>query len=325
MTRTSLTDRYVWTVTRQLSPQTGPDVARELRGTIEETVEARVAEGEDPETAERETILGLGDPDVLAREYGGRPNHLIGPAYFPAWVRLVKLLLAVVVPLAVLGAVLAQAFATDAGPGAILGEASSIAFQVTVHLTFWTAVVFALVERYGSAPDRGQVVDTWSPDELADPADRARRASAAEMVTEVIFTVVLIALVVWQLRGAGEGSVQVLNPDLGIGWGALVVGPLALDVLVTVAAWARGGWSVPLAAAGIVSAVVPGSVLVWLLLTERLLTDLPRELDATFGWGTDWSISLPAVAVGIAVISGWEAVTAVRRLRDARRPGRTRH
>ena len=237
MSRTSLTERYVWTVTRQLPPETGPDVGRELRGAIEESVEARVAAGEDPEAAERETILGLGDPDVLAREYGGRD----------------------------------------------------------------------------------EVVDTWSPEELADPAERARRVSVTEMIAEVVLTVVLIALVVWQLRGVGEGSVQVLDPGLGLGWGALIVGPLALDVLVTVAAWARGGWSLPLAAAGLVSAVVSGVVLVWLLLAGRLLTDLPQELDATFGWGTGWSVPVPAVAVGIALVCGWEAVTALRRMRDARR------
>ena len=48
MSGTSLTDRYVWTVTRQLPPETGPDIARELRGTIEETVEGRIAAGEEP-------------------------------------------------------------------------------------------------------------------------------------------------------------------------------------------------------------------------------------------------------------------------------------
>ena len=57
----------------------------------------------------------------------------------------------------------------------------------------------------------------------------------------------------------------------------------------------------------------------WLLLTEQLLTDLPRELEATFGWDAGWSISIPAVAVGIVVITGWEALTAVRRMRDTGR------
>ena len=90
-----------------------------------------------------------------------------------------------------------------------------------------------------------------------------------------------------------------------------------VDVLVTVAAWARGGWSAPLAAVSLVSAVVSGVVLVWLLLTDRLLTDLPAQFHETFGWSEDWSVLLPAVAVGIVVICGWEAVTALRRMRDS--------
>ena len=60
-------------------------------------------------------------------------------------------------------------------------------------------------------------------------------------------------------------------------------------------------------------------MLVWLLLSDRLLTDLPAEFNATFGWDADWTISIPAVAVGIAVICGWEAVTALRRMRDTTR------
>lgn len=317
MSGTSLTDRYVWTVTRQLPPETGPDIARELRGTIEETVEGRIAAGEEPAAAERETIVGLGDPDVLAREYGGRPNHLIGPGFFPAWVRLVRLLLAILVPLAVVGTVIAHAMGTDAGFGAIVGEGALLAFQVAVHVVFWTTLVFAVAERYGSPGEQQGLVGEWNPDELADPADRARRASLAEMLFEVVSTLVVIGLCLWQWGGVGAHAVQVLDPGLGMGWQALVVGFLAVDVLVTVAAWARGGWSAPLAVVSLVSAVVSGVVLVWLLLTDRLLTDLPAQFHETFGWSRDWSLSMPAVAVGIAVICGWEAVTALRRLRDS--------
>ena len=315
MSGTSLTDRYVWTVTRHLPPETGPDIARELRGTIEETVEGRVAAGEEPVAAERETIVGLGDPDVLAREYGGRPNHLLGPAFFPAWVRLVKVLLAILVPLSLVGSIVGHAVGSDAGFGEIVGEGVALAFQVAVHVVFWTTLVFAVAERYGSPGEQQGLVGTWSPDELADPADRARRASMAEMLVEVVSTLAVIGLCLWQWGGAGEHAVQVLDPALGLGWQAIIIGFLAVDVLVTVAAWARGGWSTPLAAVSLVSAAVSGVLLVWLLLTDRLLTDLPEELNATFGWSDDWIISLPAVAVGIAVICGWEAVTALTRLR----------
>lgn len=319
MSSTSLTDRYVWTVTRQLPEETGPDIARELRGTIEETVEGRVAAGEDPLAAERATILGLGDPDVLAREYGGRPNHLIGPDYFPAWVRLVRLLLAIVVPIAVLGSVVAHAIAGDAGFGGIVGEAAVVALHAGVHIAFWTALVFALVERFGSAAEREQVVASWNPDGLADPADRDRRASLAEMLFEVVTTVVVIGLCIWQFGGVGERGLQVLDPDLALGWQAVVVGLLLVDVLATVAAWARGGWGVGLAAVSLTSAVVSGVVLVWLTLSDRLLADIPAALEDAFGLAADWSVPLPAVAAGLAIISAWEALTALRRLRDGRR------
>lgn len=318
--KTSLTDRYVWTVTRQLPPESGPDVARELRGSIEESVEGRVAAGEDPEAAERETIVGLGDPDVLAREYGGRPNHLIGPAYFPAWVRLVKLLLAVIVPLAVIGNVIARSFGSGADFGAVVGGAATLAVQTAVHLVFWTALIFAMVERNMGPLGRDQLVDSWSPDVLADPAARAKRASLTEMLFEVVWVVVAIALCLWQWSGVGEHALQVLDPSLALGWQALVVGFFALDIAVAVAAWARGGWSLPLAAASLVSAVASGAVLVWLVLSEQLLTDVPAEFAETFGVAADWTLSLPAVAVGIVMVSGWEVVTALRRMRDATRP-----
>ena len=198
-----------------------------------------------------------------------------------------------------------------------MGEGALLAFQVAVHVVFWTTLVFAVAERYGSPGEQRGLVGEWSPDELADPADRARRASLAEMLFEVVTTIVVIGLCLWQWGGVGAHAVQVLDPTLGMGWQALVVGFLTVDVLVTVAAWARGGWSVPLAVVSLVSAVVSGVVLVWLLLTDRLLTDLPAQFHETFGWSRDWSLSMPAVAVGIAVICGWEAVTALRRLRDS--------
>ena len=75
MTTTTLTDRYVWTVTRHLPDDIGPDVARELRATIADAVDARVEAGVEPTTAEGEVLSELGDPDVLARTYGGRPAY----------------------------------------------------------------------------------------------------------------------------------------------------------------------------------------------------------------------------------------------------------
>ena len=191
MSTTTLTDRYVWTVTRALPPEAGPDVARELRSSIEETIEGRVAAGEDPGAAERETVLGLGDPDVLAREYGGRPNHLVGPDVFPAWVRLVKVLLAVVVPIAVAGDLAANALASDKGFGELVGGAAVVALHTGVHLVFWTTLVFALVERRGGREEREQIAPAWDPDTLTRAKDEWR-VGLGELVLELVTDAVLI-------------------------------------------------------------------------------------------------------------------------------------
>src|SRR5690606_9194890 len=91
-TGSTLTDRYVWSVTRHLGSDTGPDVARELRGTIMDTVEAKIEAGTDPARAEEEALTELGDPDVLAGQYGEKPRYLVGPGMYPGYVRLLKTL-----------------------------------------------------------------------------------------------------------------------------------------------------------------------------------------------------------------------------------------
>lgn len=58
-------------------------------------------------------LTELGDPMRLAAGYTGRPLHLIGPAVYPDWLRLVKLLLGIIVPLSMAGSALAQALVGD--------------------------------------------------------------------------------------------------------------------------------------------------------------------------------------------------------------------
>jgi len=56
--------------------------------------------GADALTAEREAVAELGDPDRRAALSANRPMHLIGPTYFFRYLRLLKLLMSIVVPIA---------------------------------------------------------------------------------------------------------------------------------------------------------------------------------------------------------------------------------
>lgn len=321
-TTTSLTDRYVWAVSRHLPAETGPDVACELRGTLDETIEDRVAAGEDPHEVERAAIAQLGDPDVLAREYGGRPNHLIGSAFYPEWVRLIKFLLAVILPIAVVATFITQMLATDRSFGELIGEVAVVLTHTAVHLVFWSTLIFVLVERFGSEKERGRFVTEWQPESLADPDVPWRRVGSCEMVGEVFFSLIALLFVLWQFAGVGERGVQVLDPDLVLAWKGVVLALLAGDVALNVWVWARGRWSVPLSLANVAANVASAAVLVWLVLQGRLLTDVPVEFAETFGGSADWTLSTPAVVLGVVVVFGWDAVTSLVRVARSVRAGR---
>src|SRR5690606_21673060 len=145
MSRSTLTERYVWAVARHLPEEIGPDVAEELRSSLAETIEAKIDAGAAPHEAEREAITELGDPDVLARGYGGMPNHLIGPAVYPDFIRLLKILLVAVPSIVFVVSATVNAMTGDTHPGMIALDAALLAFTVAVHVGFWTGLTFALV------------------------------------------------------------------------------------------------------------------------------------------------------------------------------------
>src|SRR5690625_3189316 len=97
--QTSLADRYISATINELPADLHDEVRPELQASIAEAEEARMAQGEDRETAERAVLTELGDPAVLAAGYADRPLQLIGPGYYLPWLRLLKLLLMIITPI----------------------------------------------------------------------------------------------------------------------------------------------------------------------------------------------------------------------------------
>ncbi len=154
----SLTDRYVLATVRGLDDEQRVEVERELRATIEDMIDGRLEAGSAtrPE-AERAVLTELGDPVRLAAGYSGRPLHLIGPGVYPEWLRLVRVLLVVVVPISVIGTLVARLFVEDLATtnvGSLVGSSIALAFTVALHVVFWTTLVFVILERTGHALPR---------------------------------------------------------------------------------------------------------------------------------------------------------------------------
>ncbi len=166
-----LVDRYVYAVTRSLPESQRADIEKELRASIADAIEARIEAGEKPAAAEKAALNDLGDPMRLASEYADRPMWLIGPKYYFDWIRLLKLLFAIVLP--IVFAVFFIIGFIQGGVGQAFGGAFSIIFTVAVHLAFWPTAIFALVERYGKpnrSGTRNELPD-WSIDLLPELPD----------------------------------------------------------------------------------------------------------------------------------------------------------
>lgn len=311
----SLTDRYVDAAMRTVPENQRADLAAELRVSIDDQVEARVADGQPRLAAEREVLIGLGDPDKLAAGYTDRPLWLIGPRYYLDWWRLLKLLWAIVIPCAVFGVTLAMVLGGSTF-GEIMGAIWPLALTVAVHVGFWTTLVFFIVERTGSGTP---LTDAWTPDSLPEP--RQRGAGLSDMWASLVFLGVAAGAVLWDLFIGfvpTEPGLSFLDPGLWPVWILVLFALMALEAALAVAVYAVGRWTIGLAIANTVLNIAIAVPAIWLLMDGRLLN--PEFFPTIIG--TDGaevaSIVGTVTGFGIAAIAIWDTVDGFLKARRAR-------
>ena len=303
---TTLTDRYVSATLQAVPADRREEIATELRGSIEDMIDGRTATGQEPATAEREVLTELGDPAQLAARYADRRLQLIGPTYFLAWARLLKLLITVVpVPVGVLVGVVQAA---EGNSGGAIGEGIEAALQVAVNIGFWVTLVFAVLERTGTTVDLPQ----WTVDRLPEVRPH-RQIGLADTVVGIGFPVVLIAYVLLQqvrsfVSEEDGTNIPVLDPALWSSWLPFLIVLLVAAVVVEVLTYRTGRWTWPLVTANAVLDVAVGGSLVWLLLGDQLVN---QDLLAHFEWlSREGAVQTTATIAVVAtvVIVLWDIV-----------------
>jgi hypothetical protein len=266
----TLTDRYVWAVQRSLPEAKRADIDAELRGSIADAIDAKQDAGAQPAAAEREVLVELGDPYRLAAGYADRPLHLIGPAVFPDYIRLLKVLYVIVLPIVFAAILLGQLIGQPDSVGSAIGTTFAAIIAVAAHFGFWTTLVFALIERspqYKAA--------AWNPDTLPQlPA--AGTIKLSELLASFVWFAFLIGGVIWAqffslFRDDDGAVIPVLNQDLWSFWLPAFLVLIALGIVLQVVLYRTRRWTLPIAAANAVltvAAVIPG---IWLLLNERIM------------------------------------------------------
>ncbi|MGV0108706.1 permease prefix domain 1-containing protein [Arthrobacter sp. CP30] len=289
---TSLTDRYIWAAVRTVPESERPDLELDIRDLIEGAVEARTATRHDPAAAERDALSELGDPERLAADYVDRPLTLIGPRYYLDWLRILRTVLLIVVPLATVAVLVVQLLTTGSIGGAI-GSAVSTAITATVHIGFWTTLLFVVLERSGTTDGTME----WTVDRLPDLPDHDRSARLPEFIASLVFLGLFAGAIVWQqlrsvVRDEAGGAVPLLDPALWSFWIPWFLGLIAAEALFALRVYRRG-WSWWSAVVNLVLGLAFAVPALLLWAGGRVLN--PAFTDAV-GWD-------PAVAAG----GGWTA------------------
>jgi hypothetical protein len=309
----TLTDRYVFAVTRTLPEDTRADVGRELRASIEDMIDAR--EGDSREAAERSAIVELGDPARLAAQYRGRPAYLIGPAFYPAYEKLLRLLLVVVPPVAAAMALFGSIVDGDSAIG-VVAAAVAAAFIAAVQVGFWTTLGFAVAERQGVTWATEQ--PDWDPDSLPDPV--ARQVGRGDSIAGIMLLSVAAALLAFAFNPTitlPSGEAVLLFASDVWGWRWYFVGVLAVMVVLELVKLARGHWTWGLAWANAVVEVAFAAPAAWLLLSGRLISESTMAALGSV-METEWIPTTMRVAAAVVIIvSCWDIVDGFRKARAA--------
>lgn len=314
----TLTDRYLYAATRSVPEKNRADLAAELEASITDAIDARVDAGEPRDAAERAVLTEMGDPDRLAADYTDRPSFLIGPRYYFEWLRLVKILFAIVLPLAVLGVGLGQLL-SGAGVGALIGTLVVSIITISLHLVFWPTLVFALLERN---PGSSRLETTraaagpwaqWSLDRLPDI--RPQGLGTADLVASLTYVALLAAALLWdQFVGFvfidGQG-VPLIDPALWSFWIPVILAALVGEVIFAIVLFRTGRWTPWLAVINAVLALVFAVPLIWLLAQGMLFN--PAFFDATSGAYAGEVAQVVGITVGCTVgaIALWDIVDGI--------------
>ncbi|MGS2618547.1 HAAS signaling domain-containing protein [Micromonospora sp. LZ34] len=304
---TTMTDRYLAATLRSVPVARREEIATELRGSIEDMIEGRAAGGQDTATAEREVLTELGDPAQLAARYADRRLQLIGPTYYLAWERLLKLLLSFVP--ATVGIVVGLLAATDGeNPGGAVGEGIATALTVAVHIGFWVTLVFAVLERTNTALHLPQ----WSVDQLPEgPVDR--QITLTDTAAAIGFLGLFIAYLPMQhfrsfVPADGDDNLPILDPALWSFWLPFLIAVLVATVGLEIAKYRAGRWTWPLVAVNAVLNLAFAVPVIWLMSTDRLLNpDFVNRFE-WLGEADNLNTVATVVVAGTVLVVLWDTV-----------------
>ena len=305
-----LTDRYVSEVLHRVPADDQADVEHDLRDSISASVAQHAAAGEEITTAESAALTELGDPLLVAANYGGRPAYLIGPQLYGGYWRLMRLLLAVVPGTVAVVVSVVQSF-TGTPLGQVALNAAGLFVAVAIQVAFWTTAAFALVERYGSPKTLAEAREEWTVADLPEATDRS--IGMGDTIVAVFLQLLGICFLTWQMGLADTAASDLaatpfLDPSLAQFRLPFFVVVLSVAALFELIKAAVGHWTMPLAIGNTIVNAAFAIPLVWVLVTQPVLNP---AFAASMGWDVS-ADSATSIQQGVAVLvilgTAWDCI-----------------
>lgn len=299
-------DRYVNEVGERIPARQRADVEMEIRSLIEDELEAA---GQTDETAVFAALHNFGPPDEMAAHYRP-PRYLIGPALFPTFLTVLRIVLLVLIGVSLFAAAVEVGVNNGGWPSPL--EFVADLLNGLIQGAGWVVLVFALIEYF----TRGKGLEekkSWDPRSLPK-VENADRVNRGEAVAAIVFLTIGLAL--FNLMPGWLGNIVLNGAD---GGELLVTELLRTYILWLSTLWALTiGFNAYLLVNGRHTALsrwlelglsVAGLALLGLMLAGEPLSPNP---------GLDTGIKL-ALAVTFAVVAVLDVGQQVRNLIQRRR------
>jgi hypothetical protein len=188
-----LINRYAAEVGRRLPETLRPDIEKELCSILEDMLDDRSRAAGKP--ADEEMTVALlkeyGEPSKVAATYHA-PRYLVGPAVYPTFVMVMKIVLTVIAVLAVLQfgfTAVRQAF-NPLQIARAFGQAFSTFFNGGLTALGIVTLIFAINERVN--PNLKLDAKEWNPRDLRPVTQTSSRINTGDLIASIVFNIIAI-------------------------------------------------------------------------------------------------------------------------------------
>ncbi len=189
----NLIDKYVSEVSRRLWKKNRKDIEKELKSTLEDMLEERVGDREATEEDVVELLKEYGRPKDVASSYNTPDKFLIGPKVFDLYTTVLKIVLAVVLVLTLIGSGISLAFSEGSNVFVELLLIIPKIFSAAVGAFGGVTIIFALIEHF--TDEEIDVKDEdWDPKDLPKAIEEYDRVNMLGLIAKIIIIIFALAV-----------------------------------------------------------------------------------------------------------------------------------